>query len=401
MKVNSLCFCFAVKNRLQPHEGTGVLNAPFREFFYGHNMSILKYENFCNHKTKKEMIIMHMADALISPIVGGIMWASSTGVGTYSIKKVQMELDEKKIPLMGVMGAFVFASQMINFTIPGTGSSGHIGGGILLAILLGPYAGFLTMASILAIQALFFADGGLLALGSNIFNLGFYTCFLAYPLIYKNIVKKGMTKGRIFAGSFFASIIGLQFGAFSVVLQTLFSGKTELPFGTFVLLMQPIHLGIGIIEGLLTAAVVTFVWNARPEILDPIQTDITSRTSYKKVITVLLCATVLIGGVLSWFASSNPDGLEWAITNITGSAELESSDQLHETLGNIQEKIAFLPDYSLKSDENTEVVTNNPVNPGTSLSGIIGGLLTLIFAVSIGVIINLFKKKKSAYSELV
>jgi len=335
-----------------------------------------------------------MADALLSPIVGGVMWAASTGVGSYSIKKIQIDLDEKKIPLMGVMGAFVFASQMINFTIPGTGSSGHIGGGILLAILLGPYAGFLTMASILAIQALFFADGGLLALGSNIFNMGFYSCFLAYPLIYKNIVKKRMTKGRIFLGSFLASVIGLQFGAFSVVLQTVFSGKTELPFNTFVLLMQPIHLAIGIVEGLLTAAVVTFVWNARPEILDPIQAKTSSKVSYKKVLTVLLCATVLIGGVLSWFASSNPDGLEWAITNVTGSADLESSDQLHETLGNIQEKIAFLPDYSLKSNEVEEVTTNTPINPGTSLSGLVGGILTLLLAISIGILTNVYKKKK-------
>lgn len=174
------------------------------------------------------------------------MWAATTGVAAYSIKKIQSDLDEKKIPLMGVVAAFVFAAQMINFTIPGTGSSGHIGGGLLLAILLGPYAGFLAMASILSIQALFFADGGLLALGSNIFNLGFFTCFVAYPLIYKPIIAKGYTPKRIFGASMLAVIIGFQLGAFSVVLETLFSGKTELPFGTFVLLMQPVHLAIGI-----------------------------------------------------------------------------------------------------------------------------------------------------------
>src|SRR5690242_7024526 len=102
---------------------------------------------------------MHMADALISPVVGGTMLAATAGVAAYSIKKIQNDMDEKKIPLMGVMGAFVFTAQMINFTIPGTGSSGHIGGGMLLSILLGPYAGFLTIASILLIQALFFGDG--------------------------------------------------------------------------------------------------------------------------------------------------------------------------------------------------------------------------------------------------
>jgi cobalt/nickel transport system permease protein len=113
------------------------------------------------------------------------MWVATAGVAAYSIKKIKDDMDERKIPLMGVMGAFVFAAQMINFAIPATGSSGHLGGGLMLAILLGPYAGFLTMASILTIQALFFADGGLLALGCNIFNLGFFTCFVAYPLIYK------------------------------------------------------------------------------------------------------------------------------------------------------------------------------------------------------------------------
>ncbi len=187
---------------------------------------------------------MHMADALISPVVGGTMLAATAGVTAYSIKKIQDDMDEKKIPLMGVMGAFVFAAQMINFSIPGTGSSGHIGGGILLAILLGPYAGFLTMASILLIQALFFGDGGLLAYGCNVFNLGFYTCFIAYPLIYKRFTRKGITSKKIFGASMASTLFGLQIGAFSVVLETLLSGKTELRFGTFLLLMQPIHLAI-------------------------------------------------------------------------------------------------------------------------------------------------------------
>ena len=116
---------------------------------------------------------MHMADALLSPTVGTVMLTATGLVAAYSARKVQNQLDDKKIPLMGVLGAFLFAAQMINFAIPGTGSSGHLGGGLLLAILLGPHAAFLTLASVLTIQALFFADGGLLALGCNIFNLGF------------------------------------------------------------------------------------------------------------------------------------------------------------------------------------------------------------------------------------
>jgi cobalt/nickel transport system permease protein len=125
---------------------------------------------------------MHMADALISPAVGGTMWVLGGLAVSYSLHYVKKDLDEKKIPLMGVLGAFVFAAQMLNFTIPGTGSSGHICGGLLLASLLGPAAGFTALAVVILIQALLFADGGLLAYGCNIINMGFYTCFLGYPL---------------------------------------------------------------------------------------------------------------------------------------------------------------------------------------------------------------------------
>lgn len=98
---------------------------------------------------------MHMADALLSPAVGCTMWAAAAGTIAFCSAKVRKDLDDRKVPLMGVLGAFLFAAQMINFTIPATGSSGHIGGGLLLAILLGPYAAFLTIASVLMIQALF------------------------------------------------------------------------------------------------------------------------------------------------------------------------------------------------------------------------------------------------------
>ena len=117
---------------------------------------------------------MHMADALVSATVAGTMYALSAGAAAYSVKKIRLENDDKKIPVMGVMGAFIFAAQMINFTIPGTGSSGHLCGGMLLTALLGPYAAFLTLISVLLIQCLFFADGGLLAFGCNVWNMAFY-----------------------------------------------------------------------------------------------------------------------------------------------------------------------------------------------------------------------------------
>lgn len=345
---------------------------------------------------------MHMADALISPIVGGTMLVATTGVTAYSIKKIQVDMEENKIPLMGVMGAFVFAAQMINFSIPGTGSSGHIGGGMLLAILLGPYEGFLAMASILLIQALFFGDGGLLAYGCNVFNLGFYTCFIAYPLIYKRIINKDVTPKKIFVASMASTLVGLQIGAFSVVLQTFLSGKTELHFGTFVLLMQPIHLAIGIVEGLITSAVVTFVWKARPEIIDMSAKKETSRNiSMKKVLIPFIIAVALVGGIFSWFASSNPDGLEWSIEKIAGTTEIETEGRIHKILSEVQSKIAFLPDYDFKTKEynnKEESVSQDEeawpsISAGTSASGIVGGLMTLILVGFIGFIINFSKKK--------
>ncbi len=126
---------------------------------------------------------MHMADALLSPAVGTTMFAVSAAANAYAAVKIKKnDLSEKKIPVMGVMGAFVFAAQMINFAVPATGASGHIGGGILLASIIGGFPALVSMSVVLIIQCLFFADGGLLALGCNIFNLGVIPCLLIYPL---------------------------------------------------------------------------------------------------------------------------------------------------------------------------------------------------------------------------
>lgn len=344
---------------------------------------------------------MHMADALISPAVGSTMWVATAGLIGYCSKKIRDDIDDQKIPLMGVVGAFIFAAQMINFTIPATGSSGHLGGGMILSILLGPYAGFLTMASVLTIQALFFADGGLLALGCNIFNLGFFPCFIAYPLIYKTIAGKGESQKLIITGAFIASIVALQLGAFAVVLETLLSGISELPFSTFVLLMQPIHLAIGIVEGLTTSAVMIFVLKNRPEILQLSGVpQVKKGHDMQKILIGFIAAAIVTGGALSWFASSHPDGLEWAIFKTTGTEELEApGERMHTSLAEVQEKTAFLPDYGFKKtmteqpEEETETWPN--VDPGTSVSGLVGGVLTLCLSILIGVIIKRLKMQKA------
>lgn len=334
---------------------------------------------------------MHMADALISPAVGVTMCAVSVGLIGYSSKKLKDAADDRKVPLMGVLGAFIFAAQMLNFTIPATGSSGHLGGGMILSILLGPYAAFLVMASVLIVQALVFGDGGLLALGCNIFNLGFFPCFIVYPFIYQKIVGIDPTKGKIMTGSLIAAIIGLQLGALGVVLETVFSGISELPFSTFVLVMQPIHLAIGIVEGLVTAAVVMFVWNVRPEILKATyRSEPIGQINTTKVLAGIVVVAVIAGGALSWFASTNPDGLEWSMFKTTGKEELEGKGKIHDLLSAFQEKTALLPDYGFKKDETQSEpgAASEPAWPavdlGTSVSGILGGGITLLLIALVG-----------------
>ncbi len=340
---------------------------------------------------------MHMADALVSPAVGGTMWVVSGGLIAYCARKVKQSVRDDLIPMMGVLGAFIFAAQMINFSIPGTGSSGHLGGGLILAALLGPYAAFLVMASILTVQAFFFADGGLLALGCNIFNLGFFPAFLAYPLVYRVIAGDKPGGTRAWAGAIVAAVAGLLPGAFSVVLQTKASGISDLPFGPFVLLMLPIHLAIGIVEGLATAAVVSFVAKARPEALA--QPPVASGAAgFRSVLLKLAIATILLGSVASWFASTHPDGLEWAIAGVTGEEDLANPGSgVYKNLAGIQARTAFLPDYGFKppANEATQVGEDihtaeawPAVNAGTSVAGVVGGAITLVLACLTGVVLR-------------
>jgi cobalt/nickel transport system permease protein len=331
-----------------------------------------------------------MSDALLSVAVGTTMNVVSTGAIGYSVSRIKKyDFEENKIPMMGVMGAFIFAAQMINFTIPVTGSSGHIGGGILLAALLGPFPAVITLSCVLLIQCLFFADGGLLALGCNIFNIAILPCLIAYPFVYKNILRKKITKGRLTLAAIAAVVIGLQLGAFGVVIQTLLSGITELPFSTFVILMQPIHLAIGLVEGIVTAAVLCYVLNNRRDILEQaLGQRSTEKASMKKIYIGFLVSTLIIGGIFSWFASDNPDGLEWAIGKVAGEAEIGSASELHEKAQSLQDATALLPDYALAEDVSPEG------RLGTSLSGVVGGAITLTCAVGFGALIMLFKKRK-------
>ena len=327
---------------------------------------------------------MHMADALLSPAVGATLWAASATLIGLSARRVRASADERLAPLMGVLGAFVFAAQMINFAIPGTGSSGHLGGGLLLAILLGPWAAFLVMASVLTVQALFFADGGLLALGANLFNLGFFPCFVAYPLVFRPLMRGSPGPRRIAMAAVLAAVVGLQLGSLGVVVQTWASGISSLPLATFAALMQPIHLAIGVVEGLATAAIVLALRRLRPDLMDlaaPVR-------PLRAALLGLTVTALFLGGVLSWFASPNADGLEWSMEHAATAPLTPPTSAAHQAAAALQARVAVLPDYGLPQAHAAEPAPRDEpawpaVDAGTSLAGVVGGLATLVVVLAL------------------
>lgn len=355
---------------------------------------------------------MHMSDALVAPAVATGMYAASAVVASISVKKLCQDEYPPKLPAMAVSAALVFAGQMVNYTIPGTGSSGHLCGGMMLSALLGPHAGFLSMTIILAIQCLFFADGGLLALGANIWNMAFYGCFVGYFLIWKPIMHSGLFMGKnakaasrakIMLASVLGCIVTIQLASFSVVLETTVSGITELPFAVFLSVMQPIHLIIGLVEGLITSSVLLFVYHARPELLTELTQDTLAQGKFSLETTLILLSLIVVvtGGGLSLSASSNPDGLEWAIFGNTDAGYGEnmgldensfgSSCSAANVTASIQEKTAFLPDYNFADKENAA---------GTTLSGLLGSAIVAGIAAFVCMAGSFFRKRRFKHQAL-
>ena len=237
------------------------------------------------------------------------------------------------------------------------------------------------MCAVLSIQCLLFADGGLLALGANIWNMAFYGCFLGGKL-WQLVMKGGISKKRIVNASLLGAVLSMQLGAFSVSLETAISGVTPLPFTAFLLLMQPIHLAIGLGEGLITAAVLLFVFEARPSLL---QNSLPSagraeKLSAGRFFGLALLASLLTAGGLSLFASAFPDGLEWSVLRLTGSTELESVETpLHRLAAAVQDFTARFPDYSLGKG----VV-------GSSAAGILGARAVLL---TVALFANLLRRR--------
>lgn len=261
-------------------------------------------------------IAMHMANELLSvPVACATLAAMAIAVAV-AARFARNAAGDERFSLMGVLGAFVFAAQMINFTLPGLpGTSGHLGGGVLLAILLGPSAAIVTMTAILIVQCLLFQDGGLLALGCNILNMAVIPCLLGgglYRLLLGAVERAAAW--RQYLAAWLACVIGVAAGAAMVPIQTWASGVLTVPIGQFLSLMLGVHLVIGLFEGAITFAVLAFLRRVRPELLG-LETAPEAASARPGLVVVsgsILATALLLAGVASWFASTYPDGLEWA-----------------------------------------------------------------------------------------
>jgi cobalt/nickel transport system permease protein len=207
---------------------------------------------------------MHIPDGFVNIPVAAATYVASGGSLAYAVRRTNEELGEKQVPLMGVMGAFIFAAQMLNFPVAG-GTSGHLIGGALATILLGPWAGMLIITSVLVVQALIFQDGGLVALGANVFNMGVVACLVGHYAFnwLKRLLGEG-TQGVVISG-FVAAWASVVVAAIVCALELAISGTSAL--AVVLPAMTLIHVLIGIGEGLITVAVLVFLTATRRDLL--------------------------------------------------------------------------------------------------------------------------------------
>lgn len=211
---------------------------------------------------------MHIPDGFLDPRTWGTLTAASAGTTGYALYKVREKMDEKLIPLLGITAAFIFAAQMLNFPVAG-GTSGHFLGAMLACILLGPWAGFLVMVVVLLVQCLFFADGGLTALGANIFNMGVIAGLLSYYFFYysKALLSRGTgERSALLTSTAVFSWLSVVLASAACSVELAVSGTV--PLNTILPAMVGVHALIGIGEALITTVVVAVVLQARPDLVD-------------------------------------------------------------------------------------------------------------------------------------
>jgi len=297
---------------------------------------------------------MHIPDNFLSLIVSIFAWLLTAALVGFAVSKTNQSLGEKQIPLMGVMAAFIFAAQMINFPVLG-GTSGHLLGGALAAIVLGPWAGILVMTAVIAVQALLFQDGGLVVMGANILNMGIVTAVIGYGL-YRGAEKQ--PKPIQLAVTGFAAWLSVMAAALLTALQIWLSGNASI----FVILpaMLFVHTLIGLGEALITVAALSFILQTRPDLLGE-DSESANASRHWVWIGGLVALVVVIASPL---ASSNPDGLERVAID-TGFMRLASSSPYE-----------LIPDYTLPFFGETAL--------STVVSGVIGIAVVAVIVTLVG-----------------
>jgi cobalt/nickel transport system permease protein len=267
------------------------------------------------------------------------------------LRRTQRSLDERLIPLAGIMGAFIFAAQMINFPVAG-GTSGHFIGAALAFIVLGPWLGLLTMTAVIALQALLFQDGGLVVMGANILIMGLVPGFIGYQ-VYRLRRGRGRRAETVVAG--IAAWLSIMAAALVTTLLLAFSGTTSLAIALPAML--GVHALVGIGEALITIAALAFIGRTRSTVLQ--ETHGGARGSW--IMMALIAVLVIV--LLAPFASGSPDGLEW-VAETAGFAE-SAQDAPY----------SLLPDYTVP------FAGESPIT--TILAGLIGVVVVAVVLMSL------------------
>lgn len=301
---------------------------------------------------------MHIPDGFLSVIVSIFFWVVSVAVLFVALRKTNRTLRDKDIPLMGVLAAAIFAGQMLNFSVTG-GTSGHLLGAALATILLGPWTAMLTMTVVVSVQALIFQDGGLLALGTNLFNMAIIGVAVSYT-IYRLLMNLGAKQKAAPLAGFAAAWTSIFIASLSCALQLALSGTS--PAQIAVPAMAGIHALIGIGEGLITAGALVFIGKVRPDLLG--DEKAAAASSRGVFVGGMLLAAIL--AVLSPLASSHPDGLEWV------------AEQQHFLAAARAPIFNLIPDYLLPGVQSESLAT--------ILAGLVG--IIIVLGLSIGIAQN-------------
>jgi cobalt/nickel transport system permease protein len=243
--------------------------------------------------------LLHIPDGFLSVTLSLFCWLVTVITLSVAIARTNRSLGEKQVPLMGIMAAFIFAAQMINFPVAG-GTSGHVLGSVLASILLGPWPTMIVMTAVIAVQALLFQDGGLLAMGANILNMGIIPAVIGYGL-YRIAFRRSRVMKLAAAG--LAGWLSVIAGALSVSIQLWLSGTSQLQ--TVLLAMLGIHIFIGLGEALITVGALAYLFRTRPSMLSDRPDK--ARGGFGWIAAGLIISLAVV--LLAPFASANPDGL--------------------------------------------------------------------------------------------